>query len=56
VLHDVGAEANRVRNAHWLDVIDELAGEGERVFVVVGGSHAVRLEPALGSLLAPVAR
>jgi hypothetical protein len=56
VLHDVGSEANLVRNAHWLDVIDELARKGERVFAVVGGSHAVRLEPALGSLLAPVAR
>jgi hypothetical protein len=51
-LAEIGATANDVRNQHWIQVIAELVGRGERVFAVCGASHAVRLEAALRETLA----
>jgi len=50
-LNGVAAKANQVRNDHWLQVAADLVRGGERVFMVCGSSHAVRLEPALKALL-----
>lgn len=49
-LNQVAACANEVRNLHWLGVVSELAAQGERMLMVCGSSHAVRLEAALGGI------
>ncbi|WP_394692237.1 hypothetical protein [Hyphobacterium sp.] len=41
--------ANDVRDAHLLDQVMRLTGEGERVLVVAGWSHVVRIEPVFAS-------
>jgi hypothetical protein len=37
--------ANNVRDAHMLNAVSDLAGEGQRVLVIAGWSHVVRIEP-----------
>lgn len=39
--------SNHVRDEHITRLLIDLAGKGERVFVVCGGSHALTIEPAL---------
>ncbi len=43
--------SNRARDEHIARVVIGLAREGERVFVVCGGSHALTIEPALRAAL-----
>jgi len=40
-------DLNQPRDEHLLSIVAELLAAGERVFVVGGSSHAVRIEPAL---------
>lgn len=40
-------DTNLVRDLHLFNCICELAGKGERVFVIAGSSHAVKLEQAI---------
>ena len=42
-------DANLVRDQHLLNIVCELTGKGERVFVIAGSSHAVKLESAVMS-------
>lgn len=51
-------DANLVRDAHLFSIIHELVERGERVFVIAGSSHAVKLEGAVTSinLLEPVSK
>ncbi len=43
-------DANLVRDAHLFSIIHELVAQGERVFVIAGSSHAVKLEGAITSI------
>lgn len=43
-------DLNRPRDEHLVACLAELIGRGERVFVVCGSSHAVKIEPALRAL------
>lgn len=59
-LNDVGSSANSVRNQHWLNILEDLINRPtenqqfpRRVMMVVGCSHAVRLQPALDSMFTP---
>jgi len=47
------ADLNLPRDLHMLAIIDEMTAQGERVFVVCGSSHAVKVEPALRPGSAP---
>lgn len=40
-------ETNLPRDEHFVQVVIELAQQGERVFAIAGVSHAVKIEPAL---------
>ncbi|NUM72360.1 MAG: hypothetical protein HUU43_16055 [Ignavibacteriaceae bacterium] len=40
--------SNIIRDVHMLNIIDELTEKGERVFVTMGMSHAVRIQKAFG--------
>jgi len=40
---------NDLRNRQLVSAIEELRAKGERVFVITGSSHAVCVQPALGS-------
>lgn len=40
-------DLNLARDTHMVAIIHELASRGERVFVVCGSSHAVKVRPAL---------
>ncbi len=44
-------DLNTVRDEHLLDAIASLLARGERVYVIAGSSHAVKLEPAIRSLV-----
>lgn len=44
-------DLNIVRDEHLVRTVVDLVGQGERVFVICGSSHAVKIENALGSLL-----
>jgi hypothetical protein len=48
-LAEISDAANLIRNEHLLCVINELTARGERVFVICGLSHAVCIEPAIGT-------
>ena len=59
-LAEVGDTANRVRNEHWLAIFDSLMTgsantdqQPKKIFVVVGCSHAVRLQPSLDAMFKP---
>ena len=45
-----GMDLNRPRDLHLVACVKELMGRGERVFVICGSSHAVKIEPAITSL------
>lgn len=47
VLSLVAFEANRARDEHFAALIVDAVGRGECVFVLVGASHALTLEPVL---------
>jgi hypothetical protein len=49
-LNQVSTTVNRFRDEHMVAVLASLMARGERVFAVVGSSHAVMQEPALRSL------
>lgn len=51
VLNSIAARSNAFRDEHLVRVIIHLARNGERVFVVCGSSHAVKIEEALPSSL-----
>lgn len=38
-------QANNVRDFHLLNVVEDLANSGERVYVTAGWSHVLRIEP-----------
>jgi hypothetical protein len=48
-LEELQALTNDLRNRQLVSAIEELRAKGERVFVVCGSSHAVCVQPALGS-------
>lgn len=50
-LNDIAKESNAFRDEHLIQVIIHLVKNGERLFVVCGSSHAVKLENALISTL-----
>ena len=43
-------DLNRIRDEHLVSCVAELVGSGEKVFVICGSSHAVKIEPALRSI------
>ena len=51
-LQALATRANEVRDRHAVRVLLELAGSGERVFAIAGGSHVVKQEPVLRAALA----
>jgi hypothetical protein len=50
-LGEIAAASNAFRDEHAARIIVHLARNGERVFIVCGSSHAVKLEPALRATL-----
>lgn len=48
-LSDMAAFSNEIRNLHQCSVILDLAEKGKKVLVVMGSSHAFRIEEALKS-------
>lgn len=53
-LNEVSTTVNRFRDEHMVAVLATLLDRGERVFAVVGSSHAVMQEPALRALFEAV--
>jgi hypothetical protein len=51
LLVEVGHASREVRGEHMVRTLVDLAGRGERVLAVVGASHVIRQEPALGKAL-----
>jgi hypothetical protein len=54
ILNELALASNRARDAHMTRLLIDLARQGERVFVVCGGSHALTIEPALREALRTV--
>jgi hypothetical protein len=50
-LADIASDANLARDEHLGEVIVHLVRQGERVFVITGSSHAVKLDGPLRSVL-----
>lgn len=46
-LADMAAYSNELRNIHMVNAILELVGEGKKVFITMGSSHAYRIEETL---------
>lgn len=46
-------DGNLARDEHFIRVVIDLVGQGERVFAVAGSSHAVKLDEALQAALHP---
>ncbi len=46
-------DLNRARDEHLVRCVVDLAGQGERVFVICGSSHAVKVRGAIESALSP---
>lgn len=51
LLVEVGHASREVRGKHMVRTLVDLAARGERVLAVVGASHVIRQEPALGKAL-----
>ena len=51
LLLEVGNVSREIRGDHMVRTLVDLAARGERVFAVVGASHVIRQEPALGRAL-----
>jgi len=51
LLVEVGNVSRELRGDHMVRTLVDLAARGERVFAVVGASHVIRQEPALGRAL-----
>lgn len=51
LLVEVGHASREVRGEHMIRTLVDLAAHGERVLAVVGASHVIRQEPALGKSL-----
>jgi hypothetical protein len=51
LLVEVGHASREVRGQHMVRTLVDLAAREERVFAVVGASHVIRQEPALGKAL-----
>jgi hypothetical protein len=51
LLVEVGHASREVRGEHMVRTLVDLAARGERVLAVVGASHVIRQEPALGKAL-----
>ena len=51
LLVEVGHASREVRGQHMVQTLVDLATRGERVLAVVGASHVIRQEPALGQVL-----
>lgn len=45
---DMALYSNLIRDIHMLNIIDELTEKGEKVFVTMGMSHAIRIQKAFG--------
>ena len=50
-LNAIWNETNRIRDEHMINVIVKLVNEGERVFAIMGVSHAPRIEKTLRAAL-----
>lgn len=46
-------DLNLARDRHLVSIVEELAAQGERVFVIAGSSHAVKVHPALAPAPSP---
>jgi hypothetical protein len=51
LLLEVGHTSREVRGQHMVHTLVDLGARGERVLAVVGASHVIRQEPALGKAL-----
>ena len=50
-LHEIWNHTNLMRDHHMISIIVELVSEGNRVYVIMGSSHAPRIEGSLKSLI-----